>query len=202
MGIYFREFFFGMKQFLVRAFTLLEVLISLVIISLLVGVIFGIYASILRLSVRIEQEKNLNNELLFASQTIQNMVDNYDLNLGYYFSGSQTDVIDDKGYSDTLALMNKDKSIQLKKVGECGVGSGCYLGLIDGDVIKQLTNPFKVSVPVLQFRILPYRFGAVDDIYQKGFWVYGKMTSSRYNTGKYELNVAQDIQMFFDIRKY
>lgn len=64
-----------------KAFTLIEVLISLVIISLLVGIMFGIYTSILKLSVRIEQEKNLNNELLFASQTIQNAVDNYDLDL-------------------------------------------------------------------------------------------------------------------------
>lgn len=185
-----------------KAFTLIEVLISLVIISLLVGIMFGIYTSILKLSVRIEQEKNLNNELLFASQTIQNAVDNYDLDLWYYFSGGWNNVIDDKWYTDTLVLSNKDKTIQLSKKWECGTESGCYLALLDGWISKQLTNPYKVSVPALKFRILPYQFGSVDTIYQKWFWVYGKITSSRYNTGKYELNVAQDIQMFFNIRRY
>jgi prepilin-type N-terminal cleavage/methylation domain-containing protein len=185
-----------------KGFTLIEVLISLVIISLLVGVMFGIYTSILRLSVRIEQEKNLNNELLFASQTIQNLVDNYDLDLDYYFTGNTRNDIDPLGYSDTLALSSPDKKVMLKKVGECGQWSWCFLALMDGEAIKQLTNPFKVSVPLLQFRIIPYQFGSVDSIQQKWFWIYGKMTSSRYNTGKYELNVAQDIQLFFNIRKY
>gem|GEM_PF-5061661 len=77
------------------------------------------------------------------------------------------------------------------------------MGLDNGSgAIKQLTNPYKVSVPVIKFRVIPYEFGDVDVIYQKGFWVYGKMTSARYNSGKYELNVAQDIQLFFNIRKY
>ena len=102
-----------------KAFTLLEVLVSLVIISLLVGVIFGIYTSILKLSVRIEQEKNLNNELLFASQTIQNLVDNYDLDLAAYF-GTGKFVPIDKGYTDTLVLKTADRQVKLSKVGECG----------------------------------------------------------------------------------
>lgn len=184
------------------AFTLIEVLISLIIISLLVWIIFGIYTSILKISVRIDQEKNLNNELLFASQTLQNAVDNYDLDLWYYFSGWKRNDIDTNGYSKTLALINSHKAIQLRKEWECGVWTGCYLALIDGGIIKQLTNPYKVALPELQFRILPYQFDTVADIYQKGFWIYGKITSNRYNTGKYELNVAQDIQMFFTIRKY
>ncbi len=189
-------------QIFIKAFTLLEVLISLVIISLLVGIIFGIYTSILKLSVRIEQEKNLNNELLFASQTIQNLVDNYDLDLDAYF-GSGKFVAVDKGYADILVLKTQDRQIKLSKIGECGQGSGCFLGLDTGSGdIKQLTNPYKVSIPSLIFRVLPYQFGDVKDIYQKGFRIYGKMTSNRYNTGKYELNVAQDIQLFFDIRKY
>ena len=70
-----------LKKQLTQAFTLIEVLISLVIISILVGIVFAMYTSIIRLSVRMEQEKNLNNELLFAVQSIQNMVDNYDLDL-------------------------------------------------------------------------------------------------------------------------
>lgn len=185
-----------------KAFTLIEVLISLVIISLLVWVMFGIYSSVLKLSVRIEQEKNLNNELLFASQTIQNIVDNYDLDLGYYFSGWVRNNISNEGYTDILALKSSNKSIIIRKEWECNTESGCYLALQDWNIIKQLSNPYKVSLPELTFRILPYQFGSVENIYQKWFRVYGKMTSSRYNTGKYELNVAQDIQMFFNIRRY
>ena len=190
------------KKPLSKAFTLIEVLVSLIIISLLVWIIFWIYTSVLKLSVRIDQEKNLNNELLFASQTLQNAVDNYDLDLGYYFSGGRRNNIDVNWYTNTLALINSKKSISFYKEGICWIWTGCFLALVDGNVIKQLTNPYKVSVPELQFRILPYRFDTVADIYQKWFRVYGTMTSSRYNTGKYELNVAQDIQMFFNIRRY
>ena len=193
---------FWLRSKITKAFTLLEVLISLVIISLLIWIIFWIYTSILKLSVRIEQEKNLNNELLFASQTMQNLVDTYDLNLGYYFSGNKRTDIDENGYTNTLALRTQEKEIKIKKIGECGVGSGCFLWLEDGNITKQLTNPFRVALPSLKFRILPYKFGDVDDIYQKWFWVYGQLTSANYNTWKYELNVSQDIQMFFNVRRY
>ncbi len=190
------------KKQLTQAFTLIEVLISLVIISVLVGIVFAMYTSIIRLSVRMEQEKNLNNELLFAVQSIQNMVDNYDLDLWYYFTWSTRRSIDEKGYTSVLALKNADKQILLRKQGECGVWTWCFLALEDNGVVKQLTNPLKVSLPTLQFRVLPYQFWSVDQIYQKWFWVYGTITSSRYNSGKYELNVAQDLQLFFNIRKY
>lgn len=183
-------------------FTLIEVLISLVIISLLVGIIFGIYTNIIRLSVRIEQEKDLNNELLFASQTIQNLVDTYDLDLWAYFGTGKSLDIDAEGYTDTLALKTADKAITLHKVGECGVGSGCFLGLESDGTTKQITSPYKVSIPVLKFRILPYQFDQTKDIYQKGFWIYGSITSSKYRTGTYEFNVSQDIQLFFNVRKY
>ncbi|HMY80399.1 MAG TPA: prepilin-type N-terminal cleavage/methylation domain-containing protein [Candidatus Absconditabacterales bacterium] len=185
-----------------RGFTLLEVLISLAIISILVGIVFGIYTSILRLNVRLEQEKNLNNELLFATQTIQNIVDSYDLDLGYYFTGGVRNNIDSKGYTDTLAFVDGTKQLTIRKQGDCGSISGCFLALVDGQVVKQLTNPHKVSLPVLQFRIIPYQFGSVDHIFQKGFWIYGSISSNRYSTGKFELNVSQDIQLFFTIRKY
>ena len=191
-----------LKKQLTQAFTLIEVLISLVIISILVGIVFAMYTSIIRLSVRMEQEKNLNNELLFAVQSIQNMVDNYDLDLWYYFTWSTRRSIDEKGYTSVLALKNADKQILLRKQGECGVWTWCFLALEDNGVVKQLTNPLKVSLPTLQFRVLPYQFWSVDQIYQKWFWVYGTITSSRYNSGKYELNVAQDLQLFFNIRKY
>lgn len=193
---------FRARWYFVKAFTLIEVLISLIIIGVLIWIIFWIYTSILKLSVRIEQEKNLNNDLLFASQTMQNLVDTYDLNLWYYFSGNKRNHIDENGYTDMLALNNVDKTVTLKKFGVCGVWSGCYLGLEDGNTIKQITNPYKVALPSLKFRVLPYKFGDVDEIYQKGFWVYGQLTSPNYNSKKYELNVVQDIQMFFNVRRY
>lgn len=190
------------KQKFLQAFTLIEVLISLVIISILVGMVFAMYTTIIKLSIRMEQEKNLNNELLFATQTIQNIVDNYDLDLWYYFSWWSRNAIDDKWYTPVLVLKNTDKQIMLRKQGECGVWSWCFLALIDGWVIKQLTNPGKVSLPILQFRVIPYQFNSVDEIYQKWFWMYGSMRSNRYSSGRYELNVIQDLQLFFTIRKY
>jgi type II secretory pathway component PulJ len=54
---------------------LVEILVSLVIVSLLVIVIFQTYKSIADISVRVDNIYKMTNEMLFAHQTIQNLVD-------------------------------------------------------------------------------------------------------------------------------
>jgi len=62
-------------------FTLIEVIITIVIISLLIGLIFNIFITIGRLSVNTQLQRSVHNELIYTVQTIQNMVDNQDMSL-------------------------------------------------------------------------------------------------------------------------
>lgn len=191
-------------------FTLVEVLIGIVIVWLLVGIIFGIYLSTLRLSVKIENEKNLNNELLFFTQTIQNLVDSNDIDLARYvwwdwvirsstLLGSQED-----GYVDRLYLTDWSSwQLSIYKNGNCGSVDGCWIELekIDGTKVK-LTDSRKVQINTLLFKIIPYKFAQVEDIYQRWFWIFGDISTVWYNPSKYEKKIQQDIQLFYNIRKY
>lgn len=191
-------------------FTLVEVLIGIVITWLLVGIIFGIYLSTLRLSVKIENEKNLNNELLFFTQTMQNLVDNNDIDLARYvwwdgiIMSSTLLWSQEDGYTDKLYLTDGSSwQISIYKNWTCWSKEGCWIELekIDGTQVK-LTDPYKTQVRDLIFKIIPYKFAQVDDIYQRGFWVFGDISTVWYTTGKYEKNIQQDIQLFYNIRKY
>lgn len=191
-------------------FTLVEVLIGIVIVWLLVGIIFGIYVSTLRLSLKIENEKNLNNELLFFTQTIQNLVDNNDIDLSRYvwwdgiiksntLLGSQED-----WYTDKLYLTSwSGQQLSIYKNGNCWSKEWCWVEMEKKDgTIARLTDPHKVQIENLMFKIIPYKFAQVEDIHQRWFWVLGSMSTIWYSTWKYERNIQQDIQLFYNIRKY
>lgn len=63
------------KRNIFKGFTLVELMISTSIMGILFIIIFQIYVTIARLTVRIEQEKYVTQELVYAMQTIQNIVD-------------------------------------------------------------------------------------------------------------------------------
>jgi prepilin-type N-terminal cleavage/methylation domain-containing protein len=56
-----------------KAFTLIEVLVVLVIVAMLMGVLFEIYITISRITFRVELQKNVNEELLFVTDSLQNL---------------------------------------------------------------------------------------------------------------------------------
>lgn len=68
----------------VKGFTLVELLIATAVMGILFLVMFQVYATIARLTVRIEQEKYLTQELVYAMHTIQNIVDTSHIDRGKY----------------------------------------------------------------------------------------------------------------------
>ena len=70
-----------------KAFTLIEILIALVIASILFTLIFRAYVSITQISTRLGNEKKLNAEIVYVTETIQNIADTYQINFARY-SGS------------------------------------------------------------------------------------------------------------------
>lgn len=69
-----------------KAFTLIEVLIAITIAGVLFSLIFQAYVSITQISTRLQQEKKLNAELTFVTETVQNVADSYQIDYALYGS--------------------------------------------------------------------------------------------------------------------
>ena len=67
-----------------KAFTLIEVLIAIVLAGILFTLIFRAYVSITQISTRLENEKKLNAEITFMTETVQNIADTYQIDYNEY----------------------------------------------------------------------------------------------------------------------
>lgn len=73
-----------MKNIKKRGFTLVEILIVLVICGILFGVLFRTYGKITDIAFKTEREKNMNQELIYVSQVLQNISDEYVVDIDKY----------------------------------------------------------------------------------------------------------------------
>ncbi len=65
-------------------FTLIELLISISIISILVVILFRAYNTISQVTFRSQQEKNTQQEMIWISQTLQNIADSHSIDFEKY----------------------------------------------------------------------------------------------------------------------
>lgn len=56
-------------------------IITIVIIALLIGLIFNIFVTIGRVAVYVQLRRAVHSELMYTVQTLQNMVDNQEMQL-------------------------------------------------------------------------------------------------------------------------
>ena len=69
-----------------QAFTLIEVLIAITLAAILFTLVFRSYVSITQISTRIENEKKLNAEIAYVTETVQNIADTYQIDYAKYGS--------------------------------------------------------------------------------------------------------------------
>jgi prepilin-type N-terminal cleavage/methylation domain-containing protein len=67
-----------------KAFTLIEVLIAITLAAILFTLIFRTYVSITQISTRMGNEKKLNAEITYLTETVQNIADNYQIDYTKY----------------------------------------------------------------------------------------------------------------------
>jgi prepilin-type N-terminal cleavage/methylation domain-containing protein len=67
-----------------KAFTLIEITLVVAIIGLLAGVLFKTYITMSQISFRVEQQKIVNQELLFVTQTLQNLANRNNIDYKRY----------------------------------------------------------------------------------------------------------------------
>lgn len=93
-----------------KGFTLIELLITIIIIWLLFVVLFRAYTTISQVTFRTQQEKNIQQELIRISQTLQNIADISEID---YESYQSTNI------HDTLFLSWNDGKIKINSTGNC-----------------------------------------------------------------------------------
>ncbi len=80
------------KKRINKAFTLMEMLIVLVIFGILSAVMFRTYNKISEISFRTQREKNLNQEIVYLSQVLQNLSDDYTIDYAKYNQGGADNI--------------------------------------------------------------------------------------------------------------
>ncbi len=193
-----------------RAFTVIEMLISTVIIWLIAVILFRIYITILNISSRIENEKIINTEFLFVSQSVQNLAEKYNIDYTKYDS---TELSNNYGFVQTLYLTGTDWNISIYLTGDCEDSianlktKNCWIQMNKDGTQIDLTDKNKIYITKFYFKILPYddikNYNLeFHDIYQNWFWIFSESYIKKYSEINRPFKVKFDYQNFYNIRKY
>lgn len=191
-----------------KAFTLIELLVSIVIIAILVVIVFKIYIQLSNISLKIENEKNLSNEILFLSQTIQWLTDKSNIYYSGYSSLSMT-----YGITWTLYLTWEDWLISIYSTWDCHdditsiKDKFCWVQMNKGWELIDLTDKNKIYLTKFYFKLIPYEDQnnltlTFQDIYHNGVGLYAQGYIKRFNEKSWPFNVMINYETFYNIKKY
>lgn len=192
-----------------RTFTLVELLIVVIIIWILVVLIFRIYMQIANISIRVENEKVLNNELLSMSQTIQNIPDEYYIDFSKYDSTLSSKY----WYTKILYLTWTWWPISIYATWDCidNISSisekFCRLQMNKNWQVIDLTDKNKIYFTKYYFKLIPYKDASTynipfAEIYHHGYGVHLESYIKRYNVKTWSFSVKLNYTNFFNLRKY
>lgn len=195
-----------------KAFTLAELIVSIIIMSILVVIIFRIYIDINNISVRVENEKILNNEMLYLMQVLQNVADSNDINFSYYNSWSY-DLIEHHWIVDNLNMIWEDWEIKIYLKWDCIDSvddikeNECWVEMEKNWESFAVTDKDKIYVRKLYYKIIPYEdindyWLDFENIKHNWIWMYWDFYVKRYNKHSWIFDVSMKVQTFFNIRKY
>ncbi len=142
-------------------FTLVELIVVMVILCVLLVILLKTYSWISTMVFRVQQEKEVSQEILQISQVVQNFSDRNSVDYALYtqpLSATQWIV-------DVLYLSGQDWSLSLFSSGECVDPADSFIRSWDSvcslyahyqgkDI--QLTNPKKIALSKVIFKIIPF----------------------------------------------
>jgi len=204
-------------------FTLIEILIVLVVVSMLSIVLFRTYSTVSEIAFRLQQEKYVMQDSLSFSQILQNMADTSKIEYSRYESQLQAS----SGLTDILYLHDEQGSYSVFTTGAC-VSSAyeltwwfsstqrqtpCRLFLQrSGDQQIPLTDTGHVLVSHAMFKIIPYEDPQIvlswtdssDQVpflrlKQPGFWLFMRAYSPRFGL-EWIQHVSLSLQQFFTLK--
>lgn len=199
-----------------KAFTLIEILMVTAIVGILAGVLFKTYVTISQISFKVEQQKYVNQELLFVSETLQNFANRNKIDYSMYNHLNAT-----KWIVDVLYLTWEDGNLAIYSQWYCAwlnvlpsnsdLLSGCYLVMEKDWKITKLTDSMTYISKTL-FKIIPYSDSQsyFDDptlcesnylacINDNGFWFFTNFYAKWYNPNNWSTDVSLFVQQFFNI---
>lgn len=182
------------------AFTLVEMVISLSIVSFLTILLFQGYRTLADISLRVEHQKNLTTESVFFLQNLQQLVDNSTVDYSRY---DLDQLKQQHWYVTWLYLSWSDGQWYhiMLSWSDC-LWYRCWVVLHTQSWSALLLNPQKVGVQSLKFRIIPYSpklydgFLENDQISAPWFWLIMQIGIYRYQPS-WAFDVAYDIQQFY-----
>lgn len=191
-----------------KTFTLIELLIVVIVIWILVVLIFKIYIQIANVSIRVENEKIMNNELLSMFQTVQNIPDDYVIDFNKY-----QNLKDKYWYSNILYLTWAQWPISLYSTWDCDATIDsiktkyCWVQLDKNNQKIDLTDKEKTYFTKLYFKILPYQDVSsynvgFEDLYHHGYAMFIESYIKKYNKSNWPFDVKVNYTNFFNLRKY
>lgn len=207
-----------------KGFTIVELLIVMVILGILIALVFQTYSKISDVSFRIEQEKVLEEEVIYFSQILQNLSERNTIDWKKY----NWDLVGNKGFTETLYMSGLDWKFSIYSTGNC---SDEIISILDEDyneewcwleMKKETTNWWITSVALtevwntffskVKFKIVP--FASEDEIlddpalcttnyfaclHSEWFWVFTTAYIPNYSEAMRANDVKQKVQMFFNL---
>lgn len=194
-----------------KAFTLIEILIVLFIVGMLIGIMFKVYTTVAQIAFRVEQQKNVNQELLFMSEILQNFSNRNKIDYSKYGDDrsvdSRNNLVVNNGYTNVLYMTWEDGEFAIYSSGENCWSGFCDLYIFKNNSETRLTsNQTHISKAV--FKVIPYE----NDWYaivncqtnqfacrnHQWFWFFVDIYSNMYNKEKWTNNIYMNVQQFFN----
>ncbi len=177
-----------------KAFTLVEILIAIVLAAILFTLIFRAYVRITEIATRMQHEKQLNAEITYLTETVQNIADTYQ--------------IDYSQYGTTLRSTNgRTKSLYLTGNGASGAAlifSGDNLLRVDNNETTSLISTGSALITEGAFKIIPFTKLPTDgflDIQHPGFRLMAEMQTPKYNPQERIRDVNTSVQQFYTLQR-
>jgi len=146
-------------------FTLLELIIVMAILGILFVLLLRTYNRIATMVFRVQQEKEVAQEILQISQLVQNYSDRNMLDYTKYGSG---DLVGTQWITDVLYLTGQDGEIQFYSTGTCVepaveysltgalASSWCSLYMVTKGKTIELINTKKIAISKVIFKLIPF----------------------------------------------
>ncbi len=185
--------------------------------------IFKVFDTLSDISVRVEGERQMQNELLYVTETLQTLADNYNIDYDKYRVDGDVDLFEQQGMVHELYLVNPEgETVTIASSGDCYEGSietpehiqhmrstNCILTIEKDGHITQLTDPNIVDLSHVQFKLVPYDSnerllysGSVDNAYERIQYPWFRLFARMYHKifGKDRTtNVKQEIHQYFTV---
>ncbi len=157
--------------------TLLELLIVMAILGILFVLLLRTYNWISTMVFRVQQEKEVAQEVMQISQIIQNFADRNSIDYSKYlvtsnewpwrFEGRQvTRLVDTKWITEVLYLSGQDGEVVIYSSGNCidpaaemvyrESWSDCSLYIDVGGKTREIINTKKISISKVVFKVIPF----------------------------------------------